>query len=162
MATVDADRDYALALQIQDAIEPDKDKSENSVDKKLNQLQKITVPSPKGPIGIVDPYWELADPNPNIYELFMMFDSLFFDGILNNRGVSVQWSPRMTLLVLEIYVCSICMYTCTNACVCVCLHVYAFMYISMNVSVYYYMRVNVIYVHVYIMLLPYCVHIFSV
>ena len=100
MASSDADYDYALALQIQD-MDTNKNRSEKSSNtKKLSALEKVTVPSPKGPIGIVDPYWELADPNPNVYELFMQFDSLFFDCILNDRGVSVKWSPRMTLYVL--------------------------------------------------------------
>ena len=52
------------------------------------------------PVKIVDPLLELLDPIPNIHELFIEYDALFFKKVLNNHGVEVRWSPRMTLYVL--------------------------------------------------------------
>lgn len=46
---------------------------------------------------VVDKKLELADPNPNIHQLFMEYDSLFFWGKLSSSGVAVAWSDRMTL-----------------------------------------------------------------
>lgn len=44
--------------------------------------------------SLVDPEWELTDPTPDIYGLFMAFNDRFFWGHLNR--VEVRWSPRMT------------------------------------------------------------------
>lgn len=46
---------------------------------------------------IVDGHWELTDPNPDIHQLFMDYDSMFFGGKLIASGVAVDWSKRMTL-----------------------------------------------------------------
>ncbi|KAG8450296.1 hypothetical protein GDO86_002809 [Hymenochirus boettgeri] len=46
-------------------------------------------------MSIIDPSWELLDPNPDIRALFLQFNDLFFWGKLS--GVEVRWSPRMTL-----------------------------------------------------------------
>ena len=53
--------------------------------------------APYGWKGIVDDHWELTDPNPDIYQLFVEYDSMFFGGKLTARGVVVDWSKRMTL-----------------------------------------------------------------
>lgn len=47
--------------------------------------------------GIVDEHWELADPIPNIHQLFVQYDSTFFWGKLTANGVAVDWSSRMTM-----------------------------------------------------------------
>ncbi|KAK7071862.1 hypothetical protein SK128_003244 [Halocaridina rubra] len=46
-------------------------------------------------VSLVDPSWELIDPNPNIHTLFLTFNNQFFWGRLD--GIEVRWSPRMTL-----------------------------------------------------------------
>ena len=42
----------------------------------------------------VDPALELLDPNPNIHQLFQLYNVQFFWGKL--MAVEVKWSPRMT------------------------------------------------------------------
>ncbi|ETV70525.1 hypothetical protein H257_13915 [Aphanomyces astaci] len=39
--------------------------------------------------------YEYLDPTPDVWSLFMEYDTLFFDGHL--RGCEIKWSPRMTL-----------------------------------------------------------------
>lgn len=39
---------------------------------------------------------ELADPNPDIWQLFRQFDSQFFEDTLKRNCVELSWSPRMT------------------------------------------------------------------
>lgn len=46
-------------------------------------------------LSLVDPQWELIDPNPDIHALFLHFNDVFFHGRL--AGCEVRWSPRMTL-----------------------------------------------------------------
>ncbi|XP_045137375.1 DNA-dependent metalloprotease SPRTN-like isoform X2 [Portunus trituberculatus] len=46
-------------------------------------------------LSLIDPSWELIDPNPDIHTLFLVFNDQFFWGRL--AGVEVRWSPRMTL-----------------------------------------------------------------
>ena len=46
-------------------------------------------------LSLVDPQWEMLDPNPDIRALFLQFNDRFFWGRL--AGVEVRWSPRMTL-----------------------------------------------------------------
>ncbi|OCT78037.1 DNA-dependent metalloprotease SPRTN [Xenopus laevis] len=46
-------------------------------------------------MSVVDPTWELLDPNPDIRALFLEFNDTFFWGQLS--GVEVKWSARMTL-----------------------------------------------------------------
>ncbi|ELU12573.1 hypothetical protein CAPTEDRAFT_83368, partial [Capitella teleta] len=90
------DSDYALALKLQKEWEEESGKgvSDNTVfsSPKCNasQARKETKPT-----CIVDPEWELIDPNPDARLLFMEFDKKYFWGKL--AGVEVRWSPRMTL-----------------------------------------------------------------
>jgi hypothetical protein len=46
-------------------------------------------------LSVVDPSWEQLDPNPDIRELFLTFNSLFFDDALS--GIEVAWSQSMRL-----------------------------------------------------------------
>ena len=78
------DNDFALAVALQEQLYEE-------------EGSKIQVPSVRTDISIVDNYWELADPSPNIHELFLQFDATYFKSALNNAGVEVRWSPRMTL-----------------------------------------------------------------
>lgn len=50
-----------------------------------------------GMSGIVDESLELSDPTPDIHQLFVKFNAMFFEGELG--GCEVKWSPRMTLYV---------------------------------------------------------------
>ncbi|KRZ05843.1 SprT-like domain-containing protein Spartan, partial [Trichinella zimbabwensis] len=45
--------------------------------------------------SIVDSAWETLDPNPNVHELFVQFNDMFFWGALSS--CEVRWSSRMTL-----------------------------------------------------------------
>ncbi|KAM7296050.1 DNA-dependent metalloprotease SPRTN [Ixodes scapularis] len=56
---------------------------------------KPSVPPPRRKVSVVDPYWELTDPNPDIHGLFLEFNDAYFWGKL--LGVEVKWSSRMTL-----------------------------------------------------------------
>jgi hypothetical protein len=77
------DLDYAIALSLEDNHTVTSD-----------DISPVKLCDPK---DIVDDKWELVDPNPNIHDLFVQFDSMFFNNTLTNRGVAVQWSSRMTL-----------------------------------------------------------------
>ncbi|XP_076041020.1 DNA-dependent metalloprotease SPRTN [Oratosquilla oratoria] len=46
-------------------------------------------------VSLIDPSWELIDPNPDIHQLFLQFNDQFFWRRLSS--VEVRWSPRMTL-----------------------------------------------------------------
>ncbi|XP_053201674.1 DNA-dependent metalloprotease SPRTN-like [Panonychus citri] len=48
-------------------------------------------------LSLVDPAWEMMDPNPNIWSLFAEFDKRFFNGKLTSSFVELMWSTgRMT------------------------------------------------------------------
>jgi hypothetical protein len=47
------------------------------------------------PMSLIDPEWELIDPNPDLHSMFSEFNQRFFWGMLGS--VEVRWSPRMTL-----------------------------------------------------------------
>jgi len=79
------DDDYALALSIQSELFNGNDANSCVAD----------VRSDAGPKSLVDPFWEMTDPNPEIRALFLQFNDRFFWGRLS--CVEVRWSPRMTL-----------------------------------------------------------------
>lgn len=92
---LDQSLDYALALSLQEESE-----QELVVIKKKEIHKEIHDPSTNddwNPKKIVDSNWELTDPNPNVHDLFVKFDVMFFNNILVNRGVAVTWSKKMTL-----------------------------------------------------------------
>lgn len=103
MAADDQSDDYALALLLQqefddECVSPEKGSSKGPATfGVVSPSGKVTIPSSEGPMSVVDPRWEVTDPTPNVHELFVQFDSIFFNGALNSRGVEVRWSPRMTL-----------------------------------------------------------------
>ena len=81
-----ADADYALALSLQDEFSALENKeTTNSGEKR------------KRPTSIVDDCWETIDPTPDIRELFLQFNDMYFDGKLS--CCEVKWAPRMTLYV---------------------------------------------------------------
>ena len=76
--------DQALARSLQDQFDSE-------------GVQVVGETRSKSQESIVDEHWELTDPNPDIHQLFVGFDSRFFWGKLASSGVAVDWSKRMTL-----------------------------------------------------------------
>ena len=99
----DADGDYAIALLLQqefdnEQVSPRKLSSHGTVSFGIvSPGGRVMVPTSQGPTNVVHPRLEVTDPNPDVHELFLQFDGIFFNGALNNRGVEVRWSPRMTM-----------------------------------------------------------------
>ncbi len=91
-AQADADLDYALALSLQEQFEKETSARDDASDSLVEEVKKRCDPR-----SVVDEYWELADPNPNVHDLFVEFDAMFFNCTLIRNGVEVRWSDRMTL-----------------------------------------------------------------
>ncbi len=97
------DLDYALALSLQDQFNREAATQQHSgVSQSISSHNNSSTQSPLSlleynPRKIVDGSWEFMDPNPNIHNLFVQFDQMFFNGTLVSRGVAVSWSNRMTL-----------------------------------------------------------------
>lgn len=81
----DADLEYALSLQQ----EFDQEERKSSDDYAFSS-SKLSMP-----ISVVDDSWELIDPVPDVRQLFLQFNDVYFKGLL--ASVEVRWSPRMTL-----------------------------------------------------------------
>nr|CAD7591208.1 unnamed protein product [Timema genevievae] len=111
---MDADLDFALALQLQEQLNnEEKNKivsplppnngsqihSKSSSNKGKENLfygscgNGADKQHPKQ-TSLIDPSWEYLDPTPDIHGMFLQFDKRFFWGKLNN--VVVKWSNRMT------------------------------------------------------------------
>ena len=87
------DLDYALALSLQEQFERERrDEGERERSQSSGDLEIVWDPR-----LIVDERWEFLDPHPNIHDLFVRFDAMFFERRLVEAGVEVRWSPRMTL-----------------------------------------------------------------
>lgn len=84
------DLDYALALSLQEQFTHEQ--RTETIPESETDLERRYDPK-----LIVDERWELLDPHPNVHDLFVQFDAMFFDRKLMNAGVEVRWSPRMTL-----------------------------------------------------------------
>ena len=88
------DLDYALALSLQEQFA----REQKHEGEKLTRTESVTELRDRyDPKLIVDERWELLDPHPNVHDLFVQFDAMFFERRLVNAGVEVRWSPRMTL-----------------------------------------------------------------
>lgn len=81
----DADLEYALSLQQ----EFDQEERKSSDDYAVSSSKLLM------PISVVDDSWELIDPVPDVRQLFLQFNDVYFKGLL--ASVEVRWSPRMTL-----------------------------------------------------------------
>lgn len=91
---MDEDLDLAIALSLQQAF----DKETHTEQRKHERTkEERSADSSWDPKSIVDKSLELSDPNPNIHDLFVQYDAMFFWRKLVSSGVAVQWSPRMTL-----------------------------------------------------------------
>lgn len=58
-------------------------------------VRSVVYRSPRKDLSVVDEFWEMHDPNPDVHKLFAEFNEAYFYGKLNH--VSVCWSTRMTL-----------------------------------------------------------------
>ena len=90
---VDEDLDLAIALSLQQTFD-DESQAER---RKHEASQENWTNGSRDPKTIVDKNLELSDPNPNIHDLFVQYDAMFFWCQLVGSGVAVRWSPRMTL-----------------------------------------------------------------
>ena len=98
----DADLSYAIALSLEETNTAEDESFAISLHQQLNKdtddIGSVELREKMwDPKSIVDEKWELVDPHPNIHDLFVQFDAMFFSGMLTNGGVAVQWGPRMTL-----------------------------------------------------------------
>lgn len=92
--------DFCLALKLQ--LQFDKEQGmEKATDKRgVNGTEKkpagtaVVRHSSRRDLSIVDPYWELHDPTPDVRQLFVDFNETFFWGKLG--CVQVSWSKQMT------------------------------------------------------------------
>ncbi|XP_040061383.1 DNA-dependent metalloprotease SPRTN [Ixodes scapularis] len=101
----DVDDDVRIAMELQREFDDEQaflvslrdwDVEETSkTSKPPPSAPKPSVPPPRRKVSVVDPYWELTDPNPDIHGLFLEFNDAYFWGKL--LGVEVKWSSRMTL-----------------------------------------------------------------
>ncbi|KAL9954892.1 hypothetical protein ACROYT_G042477 [Oculina patagonica] len=90
MLEITEDDDLAYALSLQEELNREQKEEESSY--------KSVVPSSSknaAPVSVVDESWELIDPIPDIRQLFLQFNDVYFKGLLGS--VEVKWSPRMTL-----------------------------------------------------------------
>lgn len=92
MLQISEDVDFAYALSLQEELDKEQKKEESS-------YFKSVIPSTSNknvaPVSVVDESWELIDPIPDIRQLFLQFNDVYFKGRLGS--VEVKWSPRMTL-----------------------------------------------------------------
>ena len=90
---IDESLDYAMAISLQQQ----QPVHEDGWYLASSHKQKSVSVSEWDPKRITDGSWELEDPTPNIHELFVKFDAMFFKSTLTNAGVAVSWSNKMTL-----------------------------------------------------------------
>ena len=92
---MDDQLDLAIALSLQERFNEEATSERGN----LAKIQREWDDTKVDPRSIVDSQLELTDPNPNIHQLFVQYDAMFFWKKLVSSGVAVRWSPRMTLLV---------------------------------------------------------------
>ncbi|XP_050404030.1 DNA-dependent metalloprotease SPRTN [Patella vulgata] len=85
------DADLALALALQEELNNESPQTPIISNHHNSSSKSKTFKSP----SLVDEFWELTDPNPDIRALFLQFNERFFWGRL--AGIEVKWSPRMTV-----------------------------------------------------------------
>lgn len=90
------DLDCALALSLQQQFENERRGGEQR-GRDVGKAGTELMPERYDPKLVVDERWELLDPHPDIHDLFVLFDAMFFERRLVNAGVEVRWSHKMTL-----------------------------------------------------------------
>ena len=96
---MDDELDLAIALSLQQRFNNETKKEHSQYGRAQGELEEGSW----DPKSIVDKKLELTDPNPNIHDLFVQYDAMFFWSKLVSCGVAVRWSPRMTLYVVNKY-----------------------------------------------------------
>lgn len=91
------DLDYALALSLQQQLDEQFTQERKYEERRINAESETKLQLRYDPKLVVDERWELLDPHPNVHDIFVQFDAMFFERKLVNAGVEVRWSPRMTL-----------------------------------------------------------------
>ena len=89
--------DLAIALSLQQAFDNETNLEQKKYEKRQNERGETSFDQK----SVVGKHLELSDPNPNIHDLFVQYDAMFFWRTLVSSGVAVRWSPRMTLYVDE-------------------------------------------------------------
>ena len=97
---MDTSADFALALQLQQESYKENDvvvsDSISSFDiEGHSKSDDICAKVRSSGSSLCDETWELVDPNPDAWALFIEFNKKFFWKKLT--GVELRWSPRMTL-----------------------------------------------------------------
>ena len=92
MLQISEDVDLAYALSLQEELDKEQKKEESSY---FKSVIPFTSNMNVAPVSVVDESWELIDPIPDIRQLFLQFNDVYFKGRLGS--VEVKWSPRMTL-----------------------------------------------------------------
>ncbi|KAK8771018.1 DNA-dependent metalloprotease SPRTN-like [Amblyomma americanum] len=100
MSMASEDEDFLLSLQLALQIT-----EEHEYHESLLKLNEPSIEKPAGTsvvshslrkdLSVVDEFWELHDPNPDVHRLFVEFNEAYFYGKLDH--VAVCWSWRMTL-----------------------------------------------------------------
>lgn len=90
MNEISEDDDLAYALSLQQELGQEINEEKSSYDYGASSSSKLTTP-----VSVVDDSWELIDPIPDVRQLFLQFNDVYFNGLL--ASVEVRWSPRMTL-----------------------------------------------------------------
>ena len=93
MLDISEDVDLAYALSLQEELDQEHKKEESSYFK--SAIPSTSSKNGAAPVSVVDESWELIDPIPDIRQLFLQFNDVYFKGLLGS--VEVKWSPRMTL-----------------------------------------------------------------
>lgn len=97
---MDTSADFALALQLQEELlrENDVDISDDASISNFKGHRESEYCSTKARTNgssLCDETWELVDPSPDAWALFVEFNKKFFWEKLT--GVELRWSSRMTL-----------------------------------------------------------------
>ena len=79
--------DFSIALKLQEQFN-------REIGEGFAESSSLSTDKSSG-LSLIDPQWELIDPNPDIRTLFLQYNGRFFGGRLS--GIEVKWSPRMTL-----------------------------------------------------------------
>ena len=92
MIEISEDDDLAYALSLQQELDQEINEEKSSYDYAASSSSKLASATP---VSVVDDSWELIDPIPDVRQLFLQFNDVYFNGLL--ASVEVRWSPRMTL-----------------------------------------------------------------
>lgn len=90
MIEISENDDLAYALSLQEELDQEQNEEKPNHNFAVSSSSKLSAP-----VSVVDDSWELIDPIPDVRQLFLQFNDVYFKGLLGS--VEVKWSPRMTL-----------------------------------------------------------------